>query len=147
MTVLDCIWILCCGLNCCWTWLGWGGNTTHKKIKLLCFVLWSSVTGDCAVIRTVIRRDLLAKQSVPKRKMAEDLPRKMVVNERRRYECSADECMNSVYIRGVCVSVRRGAKRKLCSSAGCTNRAECAWSMKMEQRSNYAAMTDAQIKL
>eukprot|EP00984_Skeletonema_dohrnii_P004534 scaffold1602_cov160-Skeletonema_dohrnii-CCMP3373.AAC.2 len=34
--------------------------------------------------------------------MAEDLPRKMVANERRRYECSADECMNSVYIRGTC---------------------------------------------
>jgi hypothetical protein len=47
------------------------------------------------------------------------------------------------------VCIRHGAKVKRCSSEGCTNKAQQGGvCMKhVGQRSNYAAVTDAQIKL
>ena len=47
----------------------------------------------------------------------EDRPRKKVV---KKCECSADGCMmNHAQEGGVCI--KHGAKKKLCSSDGCTN--------------------------
>eukprot|EP00985_Skeletonema_marinoi_P003190 scaffold1323_cov106-Skeletonema_marinoi.AAC.9 len=81
----------------------------------------------------------------------QDQPKEKVA-KKRRYECSADGCMNQAKNRGVCrrhgarapikqklcssegctdivvnggVCVRHGAKRKLCSSEGCTNQVRC----------------------
>jgi len=58
-------------------------------------------------------------------------------------ECRSEGCTNIVVIGGVCC--RHGAKRKLCSNQGCTKQAKCVGDM--GQRRNYAEAKGAPIKL
>ena len=61
----------------------------------------------------------------------------------KKKQCSKEGCTNQALKGGVCI--KHGAKHKRCSSDGCTNRAVqggVCW-----QRSNYAAVKDAQSRL
>jgi hypothetical protein len=64
--------------------------------------------------------------------------------------CSSEGCTNYVVKGGVCW--RHGAEVKVCKSAGCTQRAQNGGvckrhGAKVGQRSNCAALKDAEIKL